>query len=423
MNIESFTFLCRTKTCFGKNALDHLPYELSGMGAQKPFVLQDQQAESSNCVKPLSRAFMESGMTLGIWPSINRDIEPGMDMLKDCYQTFINKGFDSIIVLGTGKITHLAKALNLAVSFGPGVIKNGIDQKDKAKSLLPFAFLPTGTGTGLETHCAAKINSRVFELPNLGPDIALIDEKIMGHENLDNLINSALTALSVCCETLALSRNPMAKAYADTGINLIMAHLFPLVEQEPYWDSTLIPDSKPDRHHMACLAHASAITGFLLANNKSLISCNLGYFIAEECSALNIKASSGPIMAGAIMAILLPRVLEIFSENKPGSKPENKPDLSHLLLSLCGQDEFSAIPSAQQANAAIHKLNKVLNKLYQISYGTIPRSLEDAGMDKSLTESIAEKIFQQEISAETGIPGIDKDKIKTVLTRSLTGQL
>jgi len=75
MNTGNFTFLCRTKTGFGVNGLEHLPFDLSSMGCQKPLVLMDKAARLAGSIKPLARAFKESGMTLGICPPIDGERE------------------------------------------------------------------------------------------------------------------------------------------------------------------------------------------------------------------------------------------------------------------------------------------------------------------------------------------------------------
>lgn len=398
--MESFTFLCRTKTGFGMNALDHLPFDLSNMGAKKPFVLQDREAASSNSSKPLIRAFMESGMILGLCPPMNRDDAPGMTGLRECYQTFLDKGFDSIIALGTGYVVDMAKALNLTVSRGPEALKGLLNGANDTKPLLPFAYLPTGVGTGVETDCTARFDGRVFDLPVLAPDIAVIDQKIMAGDTLNNMISNALTSLSVCCETLVFSKNPPAKAYAATGIGLIMDHLFPLIDQTGSWDSIQMIDDKKDRYHLACLVHASAITGYLLANHKSLISYYLGCTIAKACTAA----------PGQVTAIVLPGVLEACAGTNNG--------FGDLLLALCGPDDFSAIPVHQQTAAAIHHLKQILNNLYRLSFGAIPRTLADTGMEKAEIDGLLESVFQEKLMDKIDVSETDMEKLKTVLSQS-----
>ncbi len=403
MNTDNFTFLCRSRSLFGKNALEHLPFELSGMGARKVFVLRDNASESSDSIRHLRPAFADSGMTLGLCPPPDQNSGTGTDILKDCYRTFTGKGYDSIIALGTGPITDLAKALNLAVSLGPEVFKRGIQPQDQAKSLLPFAYLPTRGGSGRESSCRACCNAQIFELPALAPDIVLTDERLMAADTKENIICSAFSALSVCCETFVFADNPMAKAYASAGISLLMEHLFPLLETENEWNARPAAVGNKYRRNLACIAHASAISGFLLANSTSIISFHLGNFIAEN-------ADTSGLTAGSAAAIFLPRVLEQFAGNTPA--------LAQLLLPLGGQDAFSAVPPVQQAAAAIHILQNILNRFYQISFGAVPRSLGDAGIDKSAVARLQEKIQQEDIWTETGISGAGRDKIAAVLLRS-----
>ncbi len=70
--MSHFSFLCRTKTGFGFNALEHLGFDLRAMGAQKPLVIQDKAAHLAGLTKILIHAFKESGMTLGICPPPSR---------------------------------------------------------------------------------------------------------------------------------------------------------------------------------------------------------------------------------------------------------------------------------------------------------------------------------------------------------------
>jgi alcohol dehydrogenase class IV len=160
LNNGNFCFFCRTKVEFGMNALEHLPFDLAGMGRQKPLVLLDKQALLGGCLRPLTRAFKESKMTLG-----------------------------------------------------------------------PFVYIPTGMGTGMETHTLARFNGNTFHSPFLAPDLAVIDPDILTINDSASLINTGLTCLSVCCEAHVLSGNPVARAYAATGIGLLMENFLPLVKQ------------------------------------------------------------------------------------------------------------------------------------------------------------------------------------------------
>lgn len=401
MKATEFTFLCRTKTSFGKSALDHLPFDLSSMGAKKPFVFQDIEAADSNCTKPLIEAFRESDMTLGIYPPLDRERSCDMETLKSCYQLFTDKGFDSIIAMGGKGVVDLAKALNMAVSLGPDALKTSIDYTVDpnlgSPGLMPFVYVPTSVGTGRETDCTARFNGKRFNIPALAPDMALIDQRILARDTIKNIVNGALTSLAVSCETLVLSKNPPARAYAATAVGLVMDYLFALLNREAYSDTASFPSDKKDRHPLACLVHASVITGYLSANNPSLMAFKMGNAIPISCSAA----------PGQAMLMLLPAILEIFSSM--GS------DLDPLLLSLVGQEEFCTIPSRQRGVVAVQILRNLLNKLYGLSRGIIPRTLADAGLDTAGLDNYFKAICRQETFVET-------DKIKAVLDHCLHGQ-
>jgi len=86
-----------------------------------------------------------------------------------------------------------------------------------------------------------------------------------------------------------------------------------------------------------------------------------------------------------------------------------------VLLNLLGQDKFCTIPSSQQGVTAIQTLRNILNTLYGMSNGAIPRTLGNAGMDSERMDTYFKAVCQQEIN-------VDPDKIKAILTHSLDGQ-
>lgn len=410
MNLSRFNFLCRTKTGFGKHALSHLPFDLAGMGSQKPFVLQSRDAERSGSTQPLIRAFRESGMTLGICPAPDRksDNKSGkhpdggfdMEMLKACYQTFIEKGFDSIIALGGSSLADAAKALNMAVSFGPGILKEPAIGPPASEPLMPFAYLPTGAGTGWETDCTARFNGRFFDRADLAPDIALIDPAVFAEQDLAHAIDSGLTGLAVCCETFVLSGNPPAAAYAEAGIRLIRSSLFALLDRSGYPDTPTVLPHKEVEPHLAGLAHASVITGILLANCRPLTCLDLGRAVADRYS----------LFQGQAMMMILPQVLKVLS-----SDPR---ELGALLLPLSGQDEFSATPAHQRSDAALHHLRAVLNTLYRLSSGTTLRTPGDMGMDSIELDHPATHMDEKSIG-DNHRSGPGPDQIKAILLRTV----
>lgn len=414
MSLDNFTFLCRTKIGFGMNSLEHLPFDLSSMGSQKPLVLLDKDAQLGGCTRSLIRAFKESGMPLGICPPLHgdQDADKEIEFLKTFYTLYIDKGFDAIIALGTGKVVDLAKALNIAVTLGPDALKTA-DLPRITQPLAPFAYIPTGMGTGMETDTIARFKGKRFSSPFLAPDLAIIDPEILTQDTSATLINAGLTCLSVCCEAHVLSGTPPARAYCATGIELIMENFVPLATQMIASEEALNkesvkkpvkkPDKKAAKDHLARLAHASVITGIIMANCKGLLSIQLGKHLANHCTA----------SPGQAMAILVPAILDLMA---------NKTELGNLALALLGPDEFSLLPKPQRPGVAIQKIQSLLNELYRICLGTSPRTLEDTCLDKQAISDLAQALFSQPKTPDTKLQDIDPKQVQAILTHALDGR-
>ena len=400
------------------NGLEHLPFDLFSMGSQKPLVLLDKDAHLGGCTKPLTQAFKESDMTLGICPPLNedKDADKDLEFLKKFYKIYIDKGFDAIIALGTGKVIDLAKALNIAVTLGPNTLKTGAlktsDINRITQPLAPFAYIPTGMGTGMETDTIAQFNGNTFSSPFLAPDLAIIDPQILTRDTSDTLINASLTCLSACCEAHVLSGSPPARAYCAAGIGLIMENFLPLAthmiacQEAPDIKSGIKQDNELSKktagRHLARLTHASVITGIILANCKELLSVSLGKLLSNHCS----------VSPGQAMAILVPTILDLLAKDRAA--------LGNLALALAGPDEFCAIPGPQRPGVAIQKIQSLVNEIYRISLGTTPRTLADTHLDKQAISDLAQTLFSHKPPG-TYIQGIDPKQAQVILTHALDG--
>ena len=396
MKTDNFTFLCRTKTGFGTKALDHLPFDLSSMGVTKPLVLIERDAHLAGLAKPLVRAFKTSGMTLGLAPPIGES-DPDPKLLKELYQIFIDKGFECTIALGTGPVADLAKALNVAVSLGPAALKSAHGPSWITRPLKPLVYIPTGMGTGMEAGTTARMNLKTFDSAFLAPDLAVIDPAMMIPDPAPVLVNAGLTCLSVCCEAHAVSSNPLARAYAGVGISLVMENLLPLLKQPDPLDK---PGKKTARGHGLAMTHASIITGIVLASCRPLVTMTLGRLVADHTTA----------SLGQAMAALLPAVLNFSAHDSPG--------LGDLALPLLGVEQFSSLPAAQRPGRAITQIQDLLNTLYRISSGTLPRTLADAGMDEKTILTLTQALSSQDLD-----PGvIDLKQAGEILAHALDGR-
>jgi alcohol dehydrogenase class IV len=164
------------------------------------------------------------------------------------------------------------------------------------------------------------------------------------------------------------------------------------------------PGKKAARHHMACLTQASVITGVILANCRHLLGFRLGRIVADHCSATPAQAS----------AILLPAILEFFAGSTPA--------LGRLALPLTDLSTFSQTPGPQRPALAIHKIQTLVNDLYMISLGAVPRTLKDAGMDRTAIDALVESQFFNAEEPEKGSVKMDPEQAQVILVRAFEGR-
>jgi len=114
------------------------------------------------------------------------------------------------------------------------------------------------------------------------------------------------------------------------------------------------------------------------------------------------------------MAILLPAVLDLMAKDSS--------ELGSLALPLSGLDEFSATPLTQRPGLAIQKIHSLLNELYKISLGTIPRTLGDAGLDREAISSLAQTLFSDPRPPGNDIWTIDPKQAEAVMASAFDGR-
>lgn len=377
MGERSFSFCCRSKTAFGAYGLDHLPFDLAAMGAQKPLVVRGAFADPGQSIKPLVRAFAGSGMPLGACCPEDAGSPPVDDRacLKDLYQAYTDKGFDAVIAFGTGRTLERAGALTLAAAMGPEALSRPSAPPRLPRETIPLAYVPTGVGSGLETGDLSRFNGKQPECGLPAPDLVVIDPGVLGPEPLETVVNAALTCLAVCAEAFVFSKNPPARAYCAAALELVMENLLPLASRTADLDNG--PDlqkafqDKENRKRHAALVHASVITGYVQANCGPLTGFSLGLAIAAECG----------LSPGHAMTVLMPDVFRALAPDDP--------DLAALLLPLAGREIFCSTPAFRKKDRSLAILQDLLNDLYRLRRGTFARTLPETGLTKSRVRELA----------------------------------
>lgn len=363
MNPASIEFLCRSTTGFGKIALEHLPSDLTAVGAQKPLVLTNKFVTKRKGTTHLINAFRESGMTLGIVDSINGSST--VDTVRELAPLYQDKGFDAILALGPHSVAHVAKVLNIAVSDTRENLRALSGNGNIKSPLNPLVYIPSGASSGFETAGEAFLNPLSFSSPFLMPDKVVIDPRLMAQDSLEAVTGEAMAALACCVEAHGTTANPLVRSYAATAISLVMENLEPCLE--PYFNPKaprrFFPRASTNEKALAGLATAAAITGYVFSNCDDLITVKLGRTLAGFSS----------VNSGILMGVLLPAVLEYGSGNKMGT-------MERLLLPLAGLDRYCATPKEQRFDQVLAILRQLINSLFRRSNAAIPRTLGDAGI-------------------------------------------
>ena len=336
--IPSFQFSCPTKTAFGAHALYHLPFDLAGMDACKAFVITDKQACEAQLDLQLSQAFKDSDMSLGIATLTDTD-ELNADFIEKLYHLFTEKGYDSIIALGTEKAVQIAKVLNMVLSLGPEFLRHFKEIQDIKAPLLPLVFIPNLPTDGRESIMETLFQDRTFVSPFLMPDLVVISPDTMLSAPDDIILNSALSSFAICCEAFVFSDNPLVRPYADLGIRLIMDSLLPLLRDIDLDKKEILygKAGKKRKDPLSRIVHAAVISGYMKSNVSDMKT-------AKKSLARDMPRD------------ILGELIHIFEGNA-------SPYLTRLLLPLTDQDQYSATPEIQRPEAAIHAIQDFINEL------------------------------------------------------------
>ena len=401
MNPLNAQFLCRSMTGCGKHALEHLPVELAAVGAKKPLVITSKSVAAAKATTPVANAFKSSGMTIGMVDSVSA--LSGIDTVERLAILYQDKGFDAILALGGPSVANVSKVVNLAVSDTQGNLKTLAGHNRISRPLNPLFYLPSGSGAGFETAGEARVETLEFSSMFLMPDKVIIDPRLMSADTVSALAGQAMASLACCAEAHCTTTNPLVRAYAATGISLVMANLEPALYPlfNPVETGRFFSKPHDRKKELAALATAGAICGYLWSNCPDLMTVQLGRALSGRCST----------HPGLIMGTLLPAVVEYRTMAEGGAGA-----MDRLLLALEGLDRYCATPGAQRFDLALARLRQLANALFLDSGGTLPRTLEDLGIPLETLEQLADKWSPGQA------PGLDGPAVKTILEHAHAGK-
>lgn len=354
MTNQYYEFFCPVKVIAGKAALEHIPYELTGLAAKRPMIVTDKGVRAAGLLDPVVAACEESGLEI---ISIYDDVPPdsSTDVVRDIAGIYRSEKCDSIIAVGGGSAIDTAKAVNILVSeggddiaaySGAGVIKH---------PLKPFLVVPTTAGTGSEVTSVAVITdtTKSVKLPFtssfLLPNAAVIDPRMTLTLPPHITAATAMDAMTHATEAFTcMAKNPLSDAYATAAVKKISTSLLQVM------------DNPKDSDGRLELAQASTMAGIAFSNSMVGLVHALGHATGAICH----------LPHGLCMSLYLPYVLEYNLESI-------RAPLGELLLYLEGPDVYSATPASRRAEASISALRKLRDELHKRC--KLPRTLKETG--------------------------------------------
>ncbi|MEP4391410.1 iron-containing alcohol dehydrogenase, partial [Marinobacter sp.] len=277
MTNQYYEFFCPVKVIAGKAALEHIPYELTGLAAKRPMIVTDKGVRAAGLLDPVVAACEESGLEI---ISIYDDVPPdsSTDVVRDIAGIYRSEKCDSIIAVGGGSAIDTAKAVNILVSeggddiaaySGAGVIKH---------PLKPFLVVPTTAGTGSEVTSVAVITdtTKSVKLPFtssfLLPNAAVIDPRMTLTLPPHITAATAMDAMTHATEAFTcMAKNPLSDAYATAAIKKISTSLLQVM------------DNPKDSDGRLELAQASTMAGIAFSNSMVGLVHALGHATGAIC--------------------------------------------------------------------------------------------------------------------------------------------
>ncbi|MFV5491622.1 iron-containing alcohol dehydrogenase [Acinetobacter sp. ASP199] len=362
-----YEFFCPVKVIAGHAALEHIPFELSTLGAKRPLIITDKGVRANNLLAPIEAAFESTDAEIA---AIFDDVPPDSSLgtVRRAAQLYRDNNCDAIIAIGGGSVIDTSKATNILVSEGGDDLLKYSGAHNLPKPLKPFFVIPTTSGTGSEVTMVAVVSDteKNLKMPfasyYLMPHAAILDPRMTQTLPPHLTAMTAMDAMTHAVEAYTcMAANPISDAYATAAVKKVSDNLFKVL------------DNPSDAQGRLELAQASTMAGIAFSNSMVGLVHSLGH-------ALGAVAH---LPHGLCMNLFLPYVLE-YNKDVNGGK------IAELLLPLAGPDIYAQTPGHLRANKAIATIQAMRDRIYTLT--KLPRTLSETGkVSEAQLDEVAEK--------------------------------
>ncbi|QUH31087.1 iron-containing alcohol dehydrogenase [Vallitalea guaymasensis] len=392
MNSEYFEYQNRGKLLSGKNAIDHIAYELNNMMCKKPLIITDKMLVKFGHVNILLKALKEGDIDN---PLIYDDVpaDSSVEVCNAIASIYRENECDCLIALGGGSVLDTSKGVNLTLSSGADNLLDIMGLGIIQRKTVPSIMIPTTSGTGSEATLVAVIADKLqnvkmeFISYNLVPDVAILDPrmtltlppKLTAATGFDALVH-AIEAYT--CK----QKNPISDVFAIRAIKFICDNLI-----------RGVVDGKDEDARLA-LANASYMAGTAFSNSMVGMVHAIGHALGGVCH----------IPHGYAMSILLPYCME-YNYDAVGNL------YGELLQYFVGIEETAVTPRNERGKRCIEEIREMLKKLNEV--GGLPIRLRDVNVSKDDFEKIVENAINDG-AAIVNYRNVSKEAVFAILNQA-----
>ena len=360
-----YEFQNSTKILSGKNALENISYELSGLGASRPIVLSDNVLKKIGSLQKVLDAMESTGMEpAAIFTDIPSD--SSVSVVNKIGRIYQEAGCDSIVAVGGGSVIDTAKGVEMLISQNVKDLLElqGCESMTRGGHI-PFIAVPTTSGTGSEMTLVAVIKNieksvkMEFISNYLLPDAAVLDPRMTETLPPKTTASTGFDALCHAIEAYSCNqKNPLSDAYATAAIKLVVENI-----------ETVITDGKNRKARLA-MANASTMAGAAFSNSMVGMVHAIGHALGGVCK----------VPHGDAMTILLPYCM-LYNYKHVGDI------YGELLLYLEGPDVYARTPAQKRCEATIKSVRRLERRLNQLC--GLPMTLKAVHVDKKDFDAVA----------------------------------
>ena len=360
-----FEFQSSAKILSGRHALENLPSELENLGPKKPMILSDEILKKIGTLQIVTDALAAGGIREGaVYTRIPAD--SSLQVVRNIVKEYKKQECDSLVAVGGGSVIDTAKGVRMVLSQNVDDLLDiwGCENLSGVVRI-PFAAIPTTSGTGSESTLVAVIKNEARRLKMefisyyLQPDVAVLDVRMTRTLPPKTTASTGMDALCHAIEAYTcLQKNPISDAYALGAIRLITQNL----EQA-------VKNGKDDRARLA-MANASMMAGAAFSNSMVGVIHAIGHALGGVCH----------VPHGDAMTILLPHGMAF-------NYRVLKEQYGELLYFLAGEETCLNTPAEQRGKEAVRQVWQLRRKLHRIC--GLPERLRECGVRKSDFELVA----------------------------------